>query len=162
MFSKGSIQWLEYLQSRAVNQYIQHVLNRGEKKIPNTNYKVDGFSVETNTIFEYLGCLWHACKVCFPDNRQITKHPRTGQPMEKLYALTMIKKSRLIELGYSYVSIWEHDWLKQVKGSDEIRSFIEQLDVQDRLEPRDSFYGGRTNACRLYYKIQEGETIKYM
>ncbi|XP_071093455.1 uncharacterized protein [Haliotis cracherodii] len=34
--------------------------------------------------------------------------------------------------------------------------------VPGPLNPRDAFYGGRTNATRLCYEAQEGETIKYI
>jgi len=42
-----------------------------------------------------------------------------------------------------------------------MKYFVSQLDVQDRLNPRDSFFGGRTNAVKLHHKVDEGETIEY-
>ena len=47
-YSKASIQWLEWM-TRVNNITIQHALNTGEKSIPGTRYKFDGYSKETNT-----------------------------------------------------------------------------------------------------------------
>ena len=81
--------------------------------------------------------------------------------MNELYALTQIKKTKLKKKGYKYEEIWEHEWLHKVKNNAEINAFICQSEVIDRLNPRDSFYGGRTNASRLYHKAKDGEKIKY-
>ena len=52
--SKKADQWLKYT-SEKENIYIQHSQNGGEKKIE--NYKVDGFSEESEKIYEFQGCL---------------------------------------------------------------------------------------------------------
>ncbi len=65
-------------------------------------------------------------------------------------------------MGYKYVSIWEHDWLEMVESESEVEWFVTQLDVQSRLEPRDSFFGGRTNASKLYHEVEGDERIKYV
>ena len=81
--------------------------------------------------------------------------------MEVLYTLTMKKKAELRRLGYNYVCIWGHAFY-ELKKHPEVRQFISSLDLQKRLDPRDSFFGGRTNATTLHYKIKEGETIQYV
>ena len=74
----------------------------------------------------------------------------------------MIKKKVLTDLGYKYVCLWEHDWLKKVKDDPDVREYVVGLDIQDRLDPRDSFFGGRTNASKLRYEVSEGERIMYV
>ena len=69
-YSKASIQWLEWM-ARVNNITIQHALNTGEKSIPGTRFELDGYSKETNTGFEYHGCVTHGCPDCFSDNRTI-------------------------------------------------------------------------------------------
>ena len=66
------------------------------------------------------------------------------------------------EYGYKYVCIWEHDWLRQVRENRDVRDFVATLDIQERLDPRESFFGGRTNAAKLHYKAEDGEQIKYV
>ena len=69
----------------------------------------------------------------------------------------------LKKLGYKYVCIWEHDFKKQLKDNVEMREYVSTLDIEGRLCPRDSFFGGRTNAIKLYHQIEEpGETIEYL
>ena len=82
--------------------------------------------------------------------------------MDQLYDLTQIKKKTLKELGYRYVCIWEHQWSKIVREDSEVRDIVANLDVQERLDPRESFFGGRTNAAKLHYKVDVGQKIKYV
>ena len=70
------------------------------------------------------------------------KNPKTGQTMDQLYALTQIKQKELTQTHrFRYVSIWEHDWAKMVRDDPDIRQFVDGLDIQDRLDPRESFFG---------------------
>ncbi len=40
--------------------------------------------------------------------------------------------------------------------------FISSLQIPTPLCPRDAFFGGRTNATKLYYKAKSDETLKYL
>ncbi|XP_063446821.1 uncharacterized protein LOC134726353 [Mytilus trossulus] len=52
--------------------------------------------------------------------------------------------------------------MEQLQQDEEIRAYVSSIEVTDRLDPRDSFFGGRTNAIRLYHETTEpGETIEY-
>ncbi|XP_041366927.1 uncharacterized protein LOC121381654 [Gigantopelta aegis] len=162
-FSRVSIQWLEWVQHRNQNKYqIQHALNGGEHQVPGTHYRLDGFCAKTNTAFEFHGCLWHGCRHCFPHERSNTIHPRTNQSIEELYALTCRKREELKLKGYKVIEIWEHEFNHLLKSNPELKQFVNSLDLQDRLNPRDSFFGGRTNASTLHYKVKEGEEVKYV
>ena len=68
-FSKKSILWLELIGYREGIR-IQHAMNGGEFQIPETNYHSDGVCFETQTLYEYFGCLWHACPTCFPPDKK--------------------------------------------------------------------------------------------
>ena len=118
--------------ARVNNITIQHALNTGEKSIPGTHYKLDG--KETNTAFGYHGCITHGCPDCFSDNREDTYHPLTKQSLNELYALIMKKKAYLENLGMKYVCIWEHEFQKLKNQNAELKQFIKQLDLMDRLE----------------------------
>ena len=107
----------------------------------------------------FQGCIFHGCPECFPDRK--LEHPRTKATMEVLYVKTMKKKTELRLKGYKYVCIWGHDFHK-LKRQPEVKEFLSTLDIQRRLDPRDSFFGGRTNATTLHYKVKEGETIQYV
>ena len=49
-----------------------------------------------------------------------------------------------------------------MKNDTELKAFLTTIDLEDQLEPRDSFFGGRTNAVKLYYKAETDEKIKYL
>ena len=106
--------------------------------------------------------MFHGCPQCFPEDREETKHPLTQQSMSELYALTQKKKAYVEYQGMKYVCVWEHEFREACQGNSELRHFIQNLDVTDGLDPRDSFFGGRTNASQLYYIAREIEQIKYV
>lgn len=56
----------------------------------------------------------------------------------------------------------EHDWLKRVQEDPDVRDFVADLDIQKLLDPRESFFGGRTNTAKLSYKAEDCEKIKYV
>ena len=75
--------------------------------------------------------------------------------------MTLKKKTKLAELGYHYVCMWEHDF-NVMRHLPEVSKFLSSLDLQARLDPRESFFGGRTNCTKLHYEASEGESIKYV
>jgi Zn finger protein HypA/HybF involved in hydrogenase expression len=100
--SKKSIRWLKIMQ----NEYkdIEHAENKEEFRIPGTNFKADGWSPHTKTIFEFLGCYWHGC-LCFEDRNEINRVNK--MTMQQLYDYTMERERIIKELGYNIISIWE-------------------------------------------------------
>jgi hypothetical protein len=84
--------------------------------------------------------------------------------LAELYALTLEKERILKEMGFEYVSIWEHEFRQQLRDNPELSDHVALLDLQERLDPRESFFGGRTGATRLHYKadIEAGEIIQYV
>ena len=74
----------------------------------------------------------------------------------------MKKKAYLENLGMKYVCIWEQEFQKLKNQNVELKQFIKQLDLMDRLDPRENFFGGLTNASQLYYQTSEQKKIKYV
>lgn len=90
------------------------------------------------------------------------KLPRTGQTATELYALTMKKKEFIESQGFKYVCKWECQFRKDLENISELRAFVDSVDMSPRLDPRDSFFGGRTDTLRLYHQVQSiGESIQY-
>ncbi|CAH3027262.1 unnamed protein product, partial [Porites evermanni] len=75
--SVEALQWLEFENSK-IGGGIQHVRNSldGEARVltPAQSYNVDGYHADSNTVYEYNGCIFHGCKRCFPLNRQKKRH----------------------------------------------------------------------------------------
>ena len=75
--------------------------------------------------------------------------------MSLLNKKTVETTLRLRTLGYEVTEKWEHNFLKE---NADLVAFLASHTIEDRLNPRDAFFGGRANAIKLYY---EG-TAKYV
>ncbi|XP_068720877.1 uncharacterized protein [Montipora capricornis] len=143
-------------------QRIQHARNEGEYRIPGTRYTVDGYDADTKTVYEFCGCFWHGCRTCHPQRTDV--HPTLlDRTMDEVRALVDKKRTFLINRGYQVVTMWECTWNTLKQTNQDIKDFLARQHLQAPLEPRDAFYGGRTNAVRLYAHVDEEkeEEIRY-
>ncbi|MCK9369612.1 hypothetical protein M0R04_06865 [Candidatus Dojkabacteria bacterium] len=106
--SSACISWLTHL-VETEGIYIQHYDNIGEYKIPGTNYRVDGFCKDTNTVYEFYGDAFHGnpnkykpSDLCHPYSKKLT----AGH----LYQQTSKRELLIKSLGYNIIMIWEADW----------------------------------------------------
>ena len=74
----------------------------------------------------------------------------------------MQKNTDLISLGYKCVGIWEHQYHNMMKRNFHMKKYVNSLDITSRLDPRESFFGGRCKAVKLYATTTENEKIKYV
>ena len=157
-YSKMSIMWLNYV-SKTKGLNIQHALNGAEKKltIDDKTYKVDGFCEETNTVYEFHGCFWHGCPNCYKPNIINTKNQKD---MGTLNDQTIEKRENIKSAGYNHVSIYECQLNKNKEFQQFAKNFTQE--VVEPLNPRDAFYGGRTNATKLLYNFKENECGRYV
>ena len=157
-FSKMSIIWLDYMTSTN-KVYIQHALNGGEKRltINNNTYKVDGFCEQNNTVYEYHGCFYHGCPTCYRPNIINNKNQKD---MGTLNKNTTEKREMIKSAGYKYVEVYEC----QLKNNKELQKFVKKYnkEIVEPLNPRDAFYGGRTNATKLLYNFKGDEYGRYV
>lgn len=153
-----ALKWLEW-EAHIRNIKIQTAANGREVRIAN-DIVVDGF-YPPNTIFSFLGCYWHQCTSCFPD--QFHNLPNNKLKTRSLYESYQLRAEKIKSLGYQLFEMWEHDFDKILKDKPEIQEYINTLDHLkfEPLNPRDSFMGGRTGVCQLYYKCLPDEKILY-
>jgi len=104
-YSKIAIKWLNSMDGN-----IQHAENGGEYKIPTTNFPVDGYCKETNTVYEFHGDKFHGNpKLYSPDD---TPHPfNKNITAKELYDKTIEKENIIKKLGYNLVVMWENEYL---------------------------------------------------
>ena len=149
------MQWLQW-KSNVDNVYIQHAMNGGEHFIPSVG-KVDGFCKDTNTVYEFQGCFWHRCPKCYTSD-QI--NPMNQRNMTELQRTTALKNEKIKGLGYNLVEVYECDIQKD-------NAFIKycktnNVDIVMPLNPRDAFFGGRTNVTKLTYDFNPVEKGRYV
>ena len=70
------------------------------------SYKVDGYCEETKTIYQFHGCYWHGCSLCYD---QLTVKRFNQYNMKYLSKRTMTIEQVLKTSGYKVVTIWEHE-----------------------------------------------------
>lgn len=71
-----------------------------------------------------------------------TPTPRPAHTIQELYALTVEKHRYLKSIGMNVVTMWEHEFTKLVQENKEVSDFVTSLDIHERLNPRDAFFGG--------------------
>eukprot|EP00057_Strongylocentrotus_purpuratus_P033052 XP_789947.2 PREDICTED: uncharacterized protein LOC585011 [Strongylocentrotus purpuratus] len=151
-------EWLHY-KAQELGIEIRHAFNGGERKV-HGRY-VDGYAEvgDEKHIFEFLGCYFHGCEVCYKSD---TINRRCNKKMGVLYNEAMHRVQLLENAGYNVTTVWEHDWNRE-RIEPTVMPIIEDLKetFKNPLNPRDSFFGGRTDGCSLYYKAQPDEQILY-
>ena len=79
--------------------------------------------------------------------------------MEQLYKDTMRKVKYLKDQGFKVEQKWECELKKEKNEDEEMKQFFEEHEIVDPLQPRDAFYGGRTNAAKLFHQCQGNERL---
>ena len=151
-----ALKWLAYT-AQLNDLSIRHSRNFGEQRIG--KYRVDGYHQESNTIYEFHGCFWHGCIRCYARD---TINPVNQQTMQDLHQRTLEKTRYLKGQGYNVVEVWECDVRRELEVNNEMKTYFDTFEIAEPLEPRHAFYGGRTNATKLFHQCQPDEKIHYV
>lgn len=143
--SNVAIEWLTYRE--AVDSHpIYTVLDGREAWITvercgeEKPKKVDGFY--DNDVYEFSGCYYHGCTKCFPERQQ-------------QYQKTLAQNEEITQAGYNLHHIWECEWEK-MKGTDEVSAVLSRVGHKLPINPRDSFFGGRTETYKTFFDTSYG------
>jgi G:T-mismatch repair DNA endonuclease (very short patch repair protein) len=112
-YSKGQIKWLNAFSSYYNIKLQTAISYQGEYSvlIDNILHKLDGFALVNGKkiALEYDGCYWHGCKDCFNPG---DINPHLNKTYAGLRRKTLIKKLKLLELGFMMISVRECDYKK--------------------------------------------------
>ncbi|KAJ8954631.1 hypothetical protein NQ317_002426 [Molorchus minor] len=152
---------MAYLGREAKGMNIIHSAKQQEAVVQGV--KVDGYNPETKQIFEFHGCYYHGCPVCYKHSRDEPLYENPTETLNLRYETTISKIDRLRNLDYEVIEMWECQFNSALKN-EEIKTYTEYhpLVALTPLNPRDAFYGGRTGNTRSYYKCKPGEKVKYV
>ncbi|XP_054259601.1 uncharacterized protein LOC128984320 [Macrosteles quadrilineatus] len=150
-----ALQWLSWVEETNGIR-IDHA-GRG-KEVKVNGMKVDGF--DGRNIYEFHGCYWHGCPKCFNYNRHTPLKEDPSDLFHLRYERTMAKNAKFTE--HVLVEMWECEFRKLKK--DQKLNHLDSLPILNNLplDPRQSFFGGRTGNVKSYHKCVEGETIQYV
>ena len=151
--------------SAAGGDRIRHGFNGGEHRI--AGMLVDGYDPLQRVAYEFNGCFFHGCIVCFPHQRHSVTRYRSDRSLDECFEATLLKRRKLEASGFVVKTMWECEWKKKKKAALEgsaLKRWLASYDTNvTPLEPRDAFFGGRTNAVRLHRAadVAAGEKIYY-
>ncbi|XP_074619749.1 uncharacterized protein LOC141878657 [Acropora palmata] len=145
---------------------IAHMGNRGEHRVRTSchKYEVDGFDKVTKTVYEFHGCYIHGCPRCHKGETRNKSRLHPDRTLGELFEETEAKETNLRAFGYNVVTMWECDWERLKQQCEDIRACLSDHPIHTPLNPRDAFYGGRTNAVVLHSTTDEakGEKIHFV
>ena len=82
--------------------------------------------------------------------------------MDDVYQHILARYEAIREAGYELIVQWECKWQDFKEECEYVQVFEQGLRIVLRLEPRDVFIGGRTEAIQLYADTEEDEEIRYL
>ena len=141
---------------------IAHARNKGERRLfhGQKTSQVDGYDEQTKTFYEFQGCSYHGCINCFPNHTM--RHPiNLNKTMRDVRRETRTRIQQLSQLGHRVKEMWECKWNHMIQADPQLKQFIYTLNIATPLNPREAFFGGRTNAIKFHHKVQENEKIHY-
>ena len=122
--------------------------NSDKYRIPHSWYTVDGYHQKTNTVYEFQGCFWHGCPVCY-SNRTESHHHLDDRCFDDVYRCMQVKLDLLCNQGFRVVEIWECQWEKLKRECEDVCAFVDALNLSAPVNPRDLFFRGRTSDMTL-------------
>jgi len=158
-WSKESILWLEHLIVTEKHP-IQHIGN-SDKEFYDifTQSYIDGYNAERRTVYEFLGCYWHACPHCYPNQNET--HPTK---FLSFYEILKNTNEKLTKLGnhYNVRYIWECQWKSQKSQCKDVCCQTWYNDsLANIIIDREMFFGGRVEVFSPYACATEKDSIEY-
>ena len=157
--STAALEWLCYEDIKLGGNKLRHVRNGGEQEViaQGEAMFVDGYDEATKTVYEFHGCFYHGCAKCFPIHRYRKHNCHPDRTISEIFAATLQKTQKLRQAGYTVIEKWEHDFEIEKKSNPTVMEFLKTFSFSEPLNPRDSFFGGRTNGVRLHRVAAAGE-----
>lgn len=160
--SKKAISWLVW-EEHCRGHRIIHAARTREFKIPQNLY-VDGYYERDGRAFvlQFHGCYWHGCPRCFLVNRD--RAHSDGVSMNDRHERTIAVAYKIRKGGYVLSEIWECEYDRLLETNEAMRVFVQEhsLVTSEPLNPRDAFFGGRTENMVTLYDVTDTEQIRYV
>ncbi|XP_015793693.1 uncharacterized protein LOC107370221 [Tetranychus urticae] len=126
------------------------------------NFYADGYIPETKQVFEFWGCYFHGCPLCYQDRTHIIRMGDQDISVSVLFDRVQTKRIYYAHRGMTLHEIWEHEL---DKCDPYIKSRISSYEIIKKVGPisiRESFFGGRTNNIKFHHKCTGNERIRYL
>lgn len=125
-------------------------------------YYLDGYYEKGSDriALEFNGCMHHGHTCRY--------NPNHAHPLSKVaYGVLRQRFDDKVETltktyGLKVDIMWECEWKHAKQTDPTIIAFMSTYTHPERLKPRDSLFGGRTNAYRLNHKAKGDEKMRYV
>ncbi|KAL6417098.1 hypothetical protein ACFW04_012979 [Cataglyphis niger] len=133
---------------------------------------VDGYHETSDTtgttqrhVLQFHGCFWQGCPSCFPLNRdRAISSSDCKDTIDSRYERTLAISWRLRQRKYSVMEKWECSFDRDMQDNREMREYLDNHPLVETspLDPRDEFFGGRTDNIVTRYEVTGTEKIRYV
>ena len=130
-FGRMAWTYFEYV-SHCTGNTIQHMFNRGEKKLGQHGLPVDGYCELTNNVYQFHGCMWHGHKCEITEGVDI--NPVNKASMQQLQIDSESKQDYIKALGYNLIVMRECHWKNLLKLDPDVRDFVSKLEFRTMSE----------------------------
>lgn len=163
--SRKAVSWLIWMEHE-LGLIIAHAGHGRETRLPE-GVLVDGYYEEIiddaviKHVLQFHGCYWHGCPRCYTVNRN---HGVSTDTMDARLERTQFIAAKIVTAGYILTEMWECAYDRILTSREDMRIFLENHPIISRkaLNPRDAFYGGRTEAMVSLYDVKGNEKIHYV
>ena len=116
-----AIEWLEWV-AHQDRIHIRHQLNNTEKRIGDRKLPVDGFNVESQTVYQFQGCYWHGHDCALNRGKEFKE--KGNKLMAEIREETRANTEYIRSKGYNVVEMYECQWREMKKTNRELQRFI--------------------------------------
>ena len=142
---------------------------RGREVRLEEGFLVDGFCEGGGNVLpivlSYHGCFFHGCVKCYKINRNKPVSNECDEIMDDRYERTLRVRQKILDSGkYRLIEIWGCEFTRQYMNDRDMRLYIDTHNLLKikPLNPRNAFYGGRTENFVKIYDVDEDEEIRYV
>ena len=99
--------------------------------------------------------------MCYAGRKAFQRNPVNNKTFSELNLEWRDKRDYLIQQGYKVVYIWSCEWAAMLENDPALKQFVDGMEIGERVVPRKSFRGGRTENFVSYHLCEEGEECHY-
>ena len=153
---------------RLLNHYINEYnnINFTNRTVDNKWFSVDGYDSKNKTCYEFMGCFYHSCEICYKN--QVLSPKMLQKRLSTELRLKMLKLHP--EIKENIVIMTECEFRKLIKGDKQLNSKYNNFykDLPDFIKSyhssnteknmiRDSLYGGKCFPKQVLFENKKDE-----
>ena len=126
-------------------------------------YHLIKITLIVRVVLQFHGCYWHGCPRCYRINRD-TRLVVGNETMDDRYEKTCKISEKIRSYNYNLIKKWMCEYEKECLENESMRQFVQEVNLKMHvtLNPRNSFFSGRTGNTAKVYDVQDNQKFKYI